>query len=231
MASSSARATSPARPRALHPLLRAAEVHRAARGREPDGGARLLSTRGGGGPTPRRRAPLARPSARRRSDVGRRPTRWRSRGRVLSAADRDGSAQQAEFAGRFHGAFTWALTSTLEQWKAVQQGGAAARRCPTGSPESGARAPETLSFEQDAAARRAAPKWATSRCSRGASLPQPTSRSRNVSPIPHARSTRARRLSRLHDRLEWRLALRAILVRARATPAGPLQPGTPSTGT
>jgi hypothetical protein len=43
-------------------------------------------------------------------------------GRVYSAAPRDGLAYQAEFAGRYHGALTWALTSTLEQWKAVQQG-------------------------------------------------------------------------------------------------------------
>lgn len=36
--------------------------------------------------------------------------------RVLAACDIHESAHQAEFAGRFHGAFTWAVTSTVGQW-------------------------------------------------------------------------------------------------------------------
>jgi hypothetical protein len=36
--------------------------------------------------------------------------------RILAACDIHESAHQAEFAGRFHGAFTWAVTSTVGQW-------------------------------------------------------------------------------------------------------------------
>jgi hypothetical protein len=37
--------------------------------------------------------------------------------KVLAACDVHEAAYQAEFAGRFHGAFTWAVTSTVGQWK------------------------------------------------------------------------------------------------------------------
>ncbi|MEP7121215.1 MAG: caspase family protein [Byssovorax sp.] len=37
--------------------------------------------------------------------------------RVLAACEINEAAYQAEFAGRFHGAFTWALTSTVGQWR------------------------------------------------------------------------------------------------------------------
>lgn len=37
--------------------------------------------------------------------------------RVLAACDVQEAAYQAEFAGRFHGAFTWAVTSTVGQWQ------------------------------------------------------------------------------------------------------------------
>jgi hypothetical protein len=37
--------------------------------------------------------------------------------RILAACEINEAAYQAEFAGRFHGAFTWALTSTVGQWR------------------------------------------------------------------------------------------------------------------
>lgn len=37
--------------------------------------------------------------------------------KILAACDVDEAAYQAEFAGRFHGAFTWAVTSTVGQWR------------------------------------------------------------------------------------------------------------------
>jgi hypothetical protein len=41
----------------------------------------------------------------------------RGQARVLAACEVNEAAYQAEFAGRFHGAFTWALTSTVGQWR------------------------------------------------------------------------------------------------------------------
>lgn len=43
--------------------------------------------------------------------------RTMSGARVLAACDVHEAAYQAEFAGRFHGAFTWAVTSTVGQWR------------------------------------------------------------------------------------------------------------------
>jgi hypothetical protein len=54
-------------------------------------------------------------------DLKHSPYRHTERGlggaRVLAACDIQEAAYQAEFAGRFHGAFTWALTSTVGQWQ------------------------------------------------------------------------------------------------------------------
>lgn len=47
--------------------------------------------------------------------------------RVLAACDVHEAAYQAEFAGRFHGAFTWAVTSTVGQWRVEESGDGAIR--------------------------------------------------------------------------------------------------------
>lgn len=44
--------------------------------------------------------------------------------RMLCAAGVDQIAYQADFTGRFHGAFTWALAATLLQWRPVSEDGA-----------------------------------------------------------------------------------------------------------
>lgn len=104
--------------------------------------------------------------------------------RVYAASSLGGSAYQAEFAGRFHGAFTWALTSTLEQWKAVEQGeslrltvsyGEALRRA------SGLLA--TLSFDQLPSVG-GAPNVANLAVLQRGLTPQPTSPEPNMKPIP-----------------------------------------------
>jgi hypothetical protein len=43
-------------------------------------------------------------------------------GRVLAAAGRDQVAYQSMFDGHFRGVFSWAICSTLEQWKPTQEG-------------------------------------------------------------------------------------------------------------
>ncbi|MEO5729613.1 MAG: caspase family protein [Byssovorax sp.] len=53
------------------------------------------------------------------ADLAHSPYRNTARGtsaRILAACDVHESAHQTEFAGRFHGAFTWAVTSTVGQW-------------------------------------------------------------------------------------------------------------------
>ena len=47
--------------------------------------------------------------------------------KVLAACDVHEAAYQAEFAGRFHGAFTWAVTSTVGQWKVEEAADGAIR--------------------------------------------------------------------------------------------------------
>ena len=105
-------------------------------------------------------------------------------GRVFSAAPRDGTAYQAEFAGRYHGAFTWALTSTLEQWKAVEQG--ESLRLTVSHKEALRRAQgllSTLSFQQTPEIT-GVPSVADLAVFQSGLVPQPTSPDPNVSPIP-----------------------------------------------
>lgn len=105
-------------------------------------------------------------------------------GRVFSAAPRDGTAYQAEFAGRYHGAFTWALTSTLEQWKAVEQG--ESLRLTVSYGEALRRAQgllSTLSFQQTPGIT-GVPNVADLAVFQSGLVPQPTSPDPNVSPIP-----------------------------------------------
>jgi len=47
--------------------------------------------------------------------------------RILAACDVQHAAYQAEFAGRFHGAFTWAVTSTVGQWRVEEAADGAIR--------------------------------------------------------------------------------------------------------
>lgn len=47
--------------------------------------------------------------------------------RILAACDVHEAAYQAEFAGRFHGAFTWAVTSTVGQWRVEEAADGAIR--------------------------------------------------------------------------------------------------------
>src|SRR6185503_18696573 len=69
--------------------------------------------------------------------------------RVLAANRRGGVAFQADFAGRSHGAFTWALTSLLEQWRAVQEGSAVRLTVSYGEARKRAeRLLDALSFDQ-----------------------------------------------------------------------------------
>lgn len=105
-------------------------------------------------------------------------------GRVFSASPRDGTAYQAEFAGRYHGAFTWALTSTLEQWKAVEQGDCL--RLTVSYGEALRRSQgllSTLSFQQTPGIS-GAPNVADLAVFQSGLVPQPTSPDPNVSPIP-----------------------------------------------
>lgn len=104
--------------------------------------------------------------------------------RVYLASSRGGSAYQAEFAGRFHGAFTWALTSTLEQWKAVEQGDSL--RLTVSYGEALRRAHgllSILSFDQ-APGLEGVPNVAELAVLQSGLVPQPTSPEPTMTPIP-----------------------------------------------
>lgn len=104
--------------------------------------------------------------------------------RVFVASSRGGASYQAEFAGRFHGAFTWALTSTLEQWKAVEQG--SSLRLTVSYGEALRRAQgllKTLSFDQ-APALQGVANVADLAVLQSGLRPQPTSPEPTMAPIP-----------------------------------------------
>jgi hypothetical protein len=104
--------------------------------------------------------------------------------RVFSASSLGGTAYQAEFAGRFHGAFTWALTSTLEQWKAVEQGHSLRLTVAYGEALRRAKGLlSTLSFDQ-APGLSGAPNVADLAVLQSGLTPQPTSPEPTVTPIP-----------------------------------------------
>ena len=94
------------------------------------------------------------------------------------------SAYQAEFAGQFHGAFTWALTSTLEQWKAVARG--SSLRLTVSHGEALRRAQgllSTLSFDQTPTLQ-GVPNVAELAVLQSGLEPQPTSPEPTMTPIP-----------------------------------------------
>jgi uncharacterized caspase-like protein len=104
--------------------------------------------------------------------------------RVYTASSGGGSAYQAEFAGRFHGAFTWALTSTLEQWKAVEQGDSLRLTVSYGEALRRAHALlTTLSFDQTPGLQGVA-NVADLAVLQSGLVPQPTSSEPNASPTP-----------------------------------------------
>ncbi len=104
--------------------------------------------------------------------------------RVYTASSRGGTAYQAEFAGRFHGAFTWALTSTLEQWKAVEQGDSLRLTVSYGEALQRAHGLlKTLSFDQSPGLQGVA-NVADLAVLQSGLVPQPTSPEPNALPIP-----------------------------------------------
>jgi hypothetical protein len=141
----------------------------------------LDSCHAGGASTPQRRAlaltgrPVPRALARSAGEIA---------SRVFMASSRGGSAYQAEFAGQFHGAFTWALTSTLEQWKAVEQG--SSLRLTVSHGEALRRAQgllSTLSFDQTPILQ-GVPNVAELAVLQSGLTPQPTSPEPTMMPIP-----------------------------------------------
>ena len=146
-------------------------------------------------------------------------------GRVFSASPRDGTAYQAEFAGRYHGAFTWALTSTLEQWKAVEQGDCL--RLTVSYGEALRRSQgllSTLSFQQTPGIS-GAPNLADLAVFQSGLVPQPTSPDPTVSPIP-MQIDPGEKDYRLYT-LNWNGgAIGSILVPRTSNPSGSLLKGT-----
>ncbi len=145
--------------------------------------------------------------------------------RVYTASSRGGTAYQAEFAGRFHGAFTWALTSTLEQWKAVEQGDAL--RLTVSYGEALARAHgllKTLSFDQSPGLL-GVPNVADLAVLQSGLVPQPTSPEPNALPIP-LQLDPGEKDYRIYT-LEWNNnQIRQILIPHTSNALGTLLPGT-----
>ena len=70
-------------------------------------------------------------------------------GRVLAASQRAQPACQSKFDGVDRGVFSWSLTSAMDQWRAVQAGGAVCRDVPYGKlVEASRRLLEALWFPQ-----------------------------------------------------------------------------------